>query len=100
VAYRLLQAGRHKDRYRAEKGSVPILAMKIDDKNIVVTRDEVKGYVNDPSFGFYLQCWQYTKLWGTLDWRNWPVDILEGMTAIEYETKAIEAEEMEKARAK
>lgn len=100
MAYRLLQSGRHKARYRKEKGSVPILTMEIDGKAVIVTNDEVKGYVNDPSFGFYLQCWQYTKLWGTLDWREWPIDILEGMTAIECETKAIESEEMEKARAK
>jgi hypothetical protein len=100
VAYRLLHAGRHKDRYRAEKGSVPILAIKVNDENVIVTRDEVKGYMDNPEFGFYLQCWQYTKLWNTLDWRYWPIDILEGMSAIEYETKAIESEEMEKARAK
>ena len=92
--------GRHKDKYRAEKGSVPVLAMKINDENVIVTRDEVKKYVNDPAFGFYLECWQYTKLWGSLDWRNWPIDILEAMTAIEYETRVIEAEEIEKAKKK
>jgi len=31
-----------------------------------------------------------------MEWRNWPIDILEAITAIEYESKAIEAEEMEK----
>jgi hypothetical protein len=103
VAYRLLQAGRHKDKYRAEKGSVPILAMKINDENIIVTRDEVKGYVTDPAFGFYLQCYQYTKLWGGINgkgWAEWPSDILEAVTALEYESRAIEKEEMEKAREK
>lgn len=74
--------------------------MKINDENVIVTRNEVKKYIDDPAFGFYLQCWQYTKLWGSLDWRDWPMDILEAMTAIEYETKAIESEEMEKAKKK
>jgi hypothetical protein len=77
--------------------------MKVDDKNVIVTNDEVKGYVNNPSFGFYLQCWQYTKLWGGVNgkgWGEWPTDILEAVTIIEYESKAIESEEIEKARAK
>jgi len=54
--------------------------------------------VNDPAFGFYLQCWQYTKLWGSLEWRYWPLDILDGMTAIESASNEVEKEEMDKIR--
>jgi len=54
--------------------------------------------VNNPAFGFYLQCWQYTKLWGSLEWRYWPLDILDGMTAIESASNEVEKEEMDKIR--
>ena len=59
--------------------------------------------MNDPSFGFYLDCWQKTKLWGGINgkgWAEWPLDILDAVTILEYESKAIESEEMEKARNK
>ena len=97
----MVHAGRHKDIYRKEKGGVPILACKINDEPVVVTRDEVKKYVNDPVFGYIIGIYNYTKLWGMPNgngWANEPVDILEGITALELEAKAIEHEELENAR--
>ena len=91
--------GRHKDKYRAEKGSVLVLAKEINGEMVKVTRDEVAGYVNDPVFSQMLQYWNYSKLWGMPNghgWANESIDILEGITAIEMETRAIEAEAMEK----
>jgi len=55
VAYRLLHDGRHKDKYRKEKKDVLVLAKKINDEDVVVTRSEVNNYINDPTVGFYLQ---------------------------------------------
>ena len=84
--------------YRKEKGHVPVLAIKIGSENVIVTRDEVKGYVEDPQFSYYLSVYQYTKLWGMPNgngWANEPVDILDGITAIEIEAKNIEAEAYE-----
>lgn len=56
-------------------------------------------YVNDPAFIFYLNVWQYTKLWGMPNgngWANEPINVLEGITALEFESKTIEAEELDK----
>ena len=86
--------------YRKEKGHVLVLAQKIGNEEILVTRDEVAGYVNDPEFGYYLSVYQYTKLWGMPNgngWANEPTDILDGITAMELEAKTIEHEEMTKA---
>lgn len=87
--------GRHKDVYRKEKGHVPILLMKLGDEDVIVTRDEVKGYVDDPEFNYLVSIYQYTKLWGMPNgngWANEPTDILDGITSIELEAKAIESE--------
>jgi len=99
----LLHAGRHKDKYRAEKGSVPVLAIKVKDENVIVTRDEVHGYVYDPTFGFYLDCWQKTKLWGLPNGRGWAneaTDIIDAITILEYESKMVEEEEIKKSQDK
>jgi hypothetical protein len=97
----LVHAGKHKDTYRKEKGNVPTLLCKINDEPVVVTRDEVKKYVNDPMFCHFMGIYNYTKLWGMPNgngWANEPCEILEGITALELEAKAIEHEEMENAR--
>ena len=97
----MVHAGRQNDTYRKDKGHVPILACKINSEPVVVTRGEVKKYVNDPMFGYILGIYNYTKLWGMPNgngWANEPVDILEGITALELEAKAIEHEELENAR--
>ena len=89
--------------YRKEKGHVPILATKIGQENVVVTRAEVSGYVNDPEFLYYLSVYQYTELWGLPNghgWANEPTDILEGITALKIEARLIENEQMESARGK
>ena len=97
----MVHAGRHKDQYRKEKGNVPILACKINDEPVIVTRNEVKKYVEDPMFCYILGVYNYTKLWGMPNgngWANEPVDILEGITALELEAKAREYEELTNAR--
>lgn len=97
----MLHDGRHKETYRPDKGYVPVLAMEVDGEAIVVRRDEVKKYVNDPEFLVALNYWHYTKLWGLPNgqgWANEPLDVLEAITAIELETKTIEALEMEKVK--
>jgi len=69
----------------------------------VVLRKDLKGYVEDPYFGYMMSVYNYTKLWGMPNgngWANEPLDILEGITALELEAKAIEYEEMEEARNK
>lgn len=97
-----MRDGRHKDKYRAEKAGVPILAREIDGEAIVVTRAEVKTYVENPLFLQALQYWNYTKLWGMPHgnggWAEEPEDVLRAITAIELESKAMESEEIEKAR--
>jgi hypothetical protein len=85
--------------YRKEKGHVLVLAQKIGNEDVLVTRDEVDGFVNDPEFNYFLSVYQYTKLWGMpngVGWANEPTDILDGITALEVEAKAIEYEEMTK----
>lgn len=89
--------------YRKEKGHVLVLATKIGQEDVLVTRDEVAGYVNDPEFLYYLSIYQYTELWGLPNgqgWANEPTDILEGITAIKIESRLIENEQMESARGK
>jgi hypothetical protein len=67
---------------------------------VLVTRDEVSAYVDDPEFLYFLSVYQYTKLWGMPNgngWANEPTDILDGITALEIEAKTIESEMMNKA---
>jgi hypothetical protein len=74
-----------------------IFAKQIDGVPVKVTRREVKQFVNDPVFGFFLEVYQYTKLWGMPNgngWANEPLSVLEGITALEMEIKSIEAEEL------
>jgi hypothetical protein len=66
---------------------------------VKVTRSEVKGYIDDPYFIQIFEYWHHTKLWGMPNgngWANEPIDVLEGITALELEAKAIEAEALEK----
>ena len=99
----MLHDGRHKDKYRADKIDVAVLACKINDEPVIVTRREVASYINDPFFIYILGVYNYTKLWGLPNGRGWanePVDILEGITALELEARAIEHEELDNAKHK
>lgn len=101
MAFRLLHAGKHKDTYRAEKGWRPTLLCTVNGEEVVVTRDEVKGYVENPEFLQALDLWHKTKLWGMPNgsgWANEPQEVLDAITALELESKAIEAEEIERAK--
>lgn len=67
----------------------------------MVSRKEVAGYIENPLFQYIMGVYNYVKLWGMPNgngWANEPVDILEGITAIELEANAIEQEEMENAK--
>lgn len=80
---------------------MPILATKIGGEGVIVRRDEVKRYVEDPVFLEALEIWHYTKLWGLPNgkgWANEPEEVLRSITAIELEQRAIESEEVEKSR--
>lgn len=69
----------------------------------MVSRKEVSEYVNDPVFIYMIGVYNYVKLWGMPNgngWANEPIEILEGITAIELEAKMLEQEEMENAQHK
>lgn len=64
-------------------------------------RDEVLGMVTDPIFQEALSIYQLTKLWGSPNgngWANEPIEVLDAITALELEAKALEHEELEDAR--
>lgn len=89
--------------YRKDKAEVPVLLCKIDGEPVCVKRKEVKKYVEDPAFQLAMSHYNYTKLWGLPNaqgWCNEPFDMLESITAIELEAKAIEHEEIEKSSSK
>ena len=68
---------------------------------VAVRRDEVAGRVTDPTFQDALSIYQLTKLWGSPNgsgWANEPIEVLEAITALELEAKALEHEELEDAR--
>lgn len=105
MAYRLLYNGAHKHKIRKGTEKLPALACKINDEDVVVLWDEVKGYVECPIFGYILGVYNYTEIWGLPNgnsngWTNEPVEILEGITALKLESKAIEYDEISKARDK
>lgn len=98
MAYRLLHDGRHKDKYRKEKADVLVLAKKVNDEDVKVTRKDVQGYVQNPEFQYYLSVYHYIKLWGMPNgqgWANEPCDVLEAITALEIEQREIESDELE-----
>ena len=75
----------------------------IGDESVSIRRDEIKKYVDDPVFLTILAYYNWIKLWGMphgSGWADLPVDVLDGITAIEIEAKAMEAEEMDKASSK
>lgn len=100
----MLHDGRHRDVFRPEKGHVPILATRINEEDVIVTRNEVAGYVNDPEFLYFLNVYQYIKLWGlpngTVGWANEDAYVMDGITALELEAKKIEHDEYEKINKK
>lgn len=97
----MLHDGRHLDTFRPEKGYVPVLAKEYDGEAVIVRRDEVASYVNNKVFLQALEYWHYTKLWGMPNgngWANEPLDVLQAITAIELESRAIEADALEKVQ--
>lgn len=93
--------GKHKDVYRKERGDVPTLLCTINEEPVIVTRREVQGYVADPVFIYVMGVYNYTELWGLPNnsgWANENCDILEAITAIKLEARAIEHEAIENAR--
>lgn len=91
----------HKAKYLKKSADKMVLACKINDEPVIVTAKEVKEYVEDPLFGYMMGVYNYTKLWGMPNgngWANEPIEILEGITAIELEAKAMENEELENAQ--
>lgn len=76
--------------------------MDIQGEAVYVTRDEVKGYIENPIFLEALNIWHKTKLWGLPNghdgWANEPIDVIDAITILENEAKVIEAEEMERAK--
>lgn len=91
--------GRHKDKYRPEKGGVLVLVKKFgegkDEEIIKVTRDDVKKYVEDPVFLYYLNVYNMIKLWdrfpnGEIGWANEDCYMMDAITALEIEQREIE----------
>lgn len=69
---------------------------KIGDEPVKIRRDEVKKYVEDQTFCTILAYYNWIKLWGMpygTGWAELPVDVLDGITALEIEAKAMEAEQ-------
>ena len=94
----MLAKGEHKVEYLKHRGHIPLL-FKIGDEPVKIRRDEIKKYVDDPTFLTILAYYNWIKLWGMpygSGWADLPVDVLDGITAIEIEAKSIEAEEFEK----
>jgi len=101
VAYHLVHDGRYNQHYRKEKENVPVLLCEINGESVCVTRKQVSDYINDPQFLRILAIYNYTKLWGMPNgcgWANEPLDVLEGITALELEARKIEQEELENKR--
>jgi len=74
---------------------VVILAKQFGDDVVYVTHNDVKGYIENEQFQYILSVYQYVKLWGMPNgngWANEPCEILDGITALEIESKSIEAE--------
>ncbi len=62
-----------------------------------MTRDEVKGYVDDPAFNYYFNVYQMVKLWGMPNGKGWleeDLHMVEAITALELEAKTLESEEV------
>jgi hypothetical protein len=95
----LYDGRRSNEKYRKDKGDVPVYARKFGDETTVVLRKDVKTYLEDPEFIVALEYYNYTKLWGLPNgagWVNEPCDLLEAITALELESKTIEQESLEK----
>ena len=98
----MLAKGEHKVRYLKHRGHVPLL-FKIGDEPVKIRRDEIKKYIDDPVFLTILAYYNWIKLWGmpyASGWADLPVDVLDGITAIETEARAIEAEQLEDHKSK
>lgn len=68
---------------------------------VAVRRDEVQARITNPVFQDALSIYQLTKLWGPPNgngWANEPIELLDAITALELEAKALEHEELENAR--
>jgi len=69
-----------------------------NEEIIYVTRDQVKGYINDPLFVYYLGVFQTVKLWGlphgSAGWATEDACCMEAITALEMERREIENEQL------
>lgn len=71
---------------------------KVAEEPVKIRRDEIKDYVEDPTFLTLLTYYNWVKLWGLPHgggWADLPCDVLDGITAIELEARALESESME-----
>ena len=96
----MLATGKHKELYRPEKGHIPHI-LTVMGEPVAVQRDEVLEKITDPVFRDALSIYQLTKLWGNPNgngWANEPIEVLDAITALELEAKALEHEELEGAR--
>jgi hypothetical protein len=87
--------------YRPEKGYVPVLLKEIEGEGVIVTRDEVKKYVDEVFFHYY-NIFLISSFWGlpngSIGWGNEPSDIVQALTAFKLEQNAIEAEQIEESK--
>lgn|GEM_PF-6616439 len=93
----MLAKGEHKVNFLKSRGHIPLI-FKIGDEPVKIRRDEITKYVNDPTFLIILEYYNLIKLWGMPDhdgWADMPIDVLEGITALELESKSMENEAME-----
>jgi hypothetical protein len=87
--------------YRSEKGHIPVLAKEFNGEPVIVRRDEVKSYVEDPIFLYYLEIYHYTKMWGLPNGRGWahePMNVLVAISALEVESREMDNEEINNGR--
>ena len=80
-------------------GDAIVLLCEINGEPVKVKRRDIKKYVETESFQIALQYYNNTKLWGlpngNIGWANEPAIFMEAITALEFESKAMEHEEME-----
>ena len=96
----MLAKGEHKIKYLKHRGHIP-LVFKIEDEPVSIRRDEIKKYVEDEYFLRILYIYNMTKLWGLPHgggWADEPEDVIEGITALEMEAKALDAAAYEEAQ--
>lgn len=92
----MIHDGRHKAKYRPEKADNIVLVKKFGDEVIKVRWRDVKQYVENPAFEYYLSVYQIVKLWGfpnAVGWANEDCNLIDAITALEIEQREIEQDE-------